>query len=41
MSNTYNDFVNSTKKDPQLRIKINDMLNRYNKMPFIYIYLTI
>ena len=30
MNNTFNDFVNVIRKDPKVRIKINDMLGRYN-----------
>ena len=30
------DFINVIKKDPQIRIKINDMLNRYNRLPYNY-----
>ena len=33
MSNTFNDFIKVIKKDPQVRIKIYDMLDRYNKLP--------
>ena len=31
-----NDFINVIKKDPQVRIKINNVLDRYNKTPYIY-----
>ena len=31
-----NDFINVNKKDPQVRIKINDMLDRYYRLPYIY-----
>ena len=31
-----NDFRNVIKKDPQIHIKINNMLDRYNTLPFIY-----
>ena len=30
------DFINVTKKDPQVRIKINDMLHRYKRLPYTY-----
>ena len=30
------DFIKVIKKDPQLRIKINDMLDRYNSLPYNY-----
>ena len=36
MTNTFNDFKNVIKKDPKVRIKINDMLDRYNRLPFNY-----
>ena len=29
-------FLNVIKKDPQVRIKIIDMLDRYNRLPFNY-----
>ena len=29
-------FVNVIKKDPKVRNKINDMLDRYNIIPYIY-----
>ena len=29
-------FINVIKKDPQVRIKINDMLDRYNRLPSNY-----
>ena len=31
-----NDFINVIKKDPKVRVKINDMLHRYNKLPLNY-----
>ena len=34
MSITYNDFIKVIKKDPQVRIKIYDMLDRYNNLPY-------
>ena len=30
------DFINVIKKDPQIRSKINNMLDRYIGLPFIY-----
>ena len=27
-------FINVIRKDPQVRIKINDMLDRYNRLPY-------
>ena len=30
------DFINVIKKDPQVRIKINDMLDRYIRLPYKY-----
>ena len=30
------DFINVIKKDPKVRIKINDMLDRYNRLPYNY-----
>ena len=30
------DFINVIKKDPQVRVKINVMLNRYKKLPLKY-----
>ena len=30
------DFINAIYKDPQVRIKINGMLDRYIRLPFIY-----
>ena len=29
-------FVNVIRKDPRVRVKINDMLDRYNRLPFKY-----
>ena len=29
-------FANVIRKDPKVRIKINDMLERYNKLPYKY-----
>ena len=36
MTNTFNDFINVIKKDPKVQIKINDMLDRYNRLPHNY-----
>ena len=36
MTNTFNDFVNVIRKDPKVRNKINDMLDKYNILPYIY-----
>ena len=36
MTNTFNDFTNVIKVDPKLQIKINDMLDRYNRLPLNY-----
>ena len=30
------DFVNVIRKDPKVRVKINDMLDRYNRLPYIF-----
>ena len=30
------DFINVVKKDIQIRIRINDMLNRYVRLPYDY-----
>ena len=29
-------FVKGIRKDPKVRIKLNDMLDRYNRLPYIY-----
>ena len=29
-------FVKVIEKDPQVRVKINDMLDRYNRLPYNY-----
>ena len=29
-------FVNVIRKDPKVRTKINDMLDRYNRLPYNY-----
>ena len=36
MTKNFDDFVNVIKKDPKVRIKINDMLDRHNKLPYNY-----
>ena len=33
MTNTFKDFVNVVRKDPQVRNKMNDMLGRYMSLP--------
>ena len=30
------DFVNIIRKDPKVRVKINDMLDKYNRLPYVY-----
>ena len=30
------DFINVIKKDPPVRIKVKDVLDRYNRLPYIY-----
>ena len=30
------DFINVIRKDPKVRNKINDTLDRYNRLPYIY-----
>ena len=30
------DFINVIKKYPKVQIKINDMLDRYNRLPYNY-----
>ena len=30
------DFVNVLRKDPKVRVKMNDMLDRYNKLLYNY-----
>ena len=30
------DFINVIKKDPKVRIKINDMLDRFMRLPYYY-----
>ena len=29
-------FINIFRKDPKVRVKINDMLDRYNRLPYNY-----
>ena len=36
MTNNFDYFVNVIKKDPKVRIKINDMLDRYDTKPYNY-----
>ena len=36
MGNTFDDFVNAIRIDPQKRNKINDMLDRYDRLPCNY-----
>ena len=36
MTNTYNDFINVIREDPKVRNKVNDMLDRYNRLPYNY-----
>ena len=36
MTNTLNDFINVIRKDPEVQVKINDMLDRYNRLPYNY-----
>ena len=33
MTSTFNDFVFVIRKDPKVRIKTDDMLDRYNRLP--------
>ena len=33
MTSTFNDFINVIRKDLKVRIKIDDMLDRYNRLP--------
>ena len=32
----FNDFVNVIRKDAKVRFEINDMLDRFNRLPYIY-----
>ena len=36
MTNAYNDSVNAIRTNPKVRVKINDMLDRYSRLPLIY-----
>ena len=36
MMNNFDDFINVNKKYPQVRIKINDILDRYLRLPYEY-----
>ena len=36
MTNNFDDFINVIKKDPQVRLKMNDMFDRYNRLPYNY-----
>ena len=36
MTSTFNDFINVIRKVPKVRNKINDMLDRYNRLPLNY-----
>ena len=36
MTKTFNDFINVIREDPKVRIKKNDMLDRYNRLPHNY-----
>ena len=29
-------FINVIRKDPKVRVKINEMLDRYSRLPYIY-----
>ena len=31
-----NDFINVIKRDPQVQIKIKDILDKYNRLPYKY-----
>ena len=33
MTNTFNDFANVIRKDSKVQITIDDMLDRYNRLP--------
>ena len=33
MTNNFNDFINVIRKDPKVRIKKTDVLDRYNRLP--------
>ena len=36
MTNNFDDFINIIKKGPLVRIKINDMLVNYDRLPYNY-----
>ena len=36
MKDRFDDFINVMKEDPKVRIKINDMFDRSNRLPHIY-----
>ena len=36
MTNNFEDFIKIIKRDPKVRNKINDMLDRYNRLPYNY-----
>ena len=36
LMNNFDKFINVIKKDPQIRVKIHDMLDRYNRLPLKY-----
>ena len=36
MTNVFEDFIKVIKKDPKVRIKINDTLDRYMRLPYNY-----
>ena len=36
MTNLFDDFINVDKTDPQVRVKINDMFDRYIRLPYDY-----
>ena len=31
-----NDFINAIKRDPQVQIKINHIIDKYNRLPYDY-----
>ena len=36
MTNTSDDFVIVFRKDPKVRVKVNDMLDRHKRLPYKY-----
>ena len=36
MTNSFNDFINSIKKDPKVQTKVKDVSDRYNRLPYNY-----